>query len=155
MVHQTVQLEEIHIVHPQPLQRTVKLVSGSLIGPLARLRGQKEVLAMVSHPRANAQLRIPVGVCGVNVVDPVPQQHLQSAIGLGLGGPSQCPSSEDGACAHMARAAKGLCLDHPSISLSGYSSRVGTGAHPYRPFWSVVGALPRVRTGAVRDLAGR
>ncbi len=47
------------------------LVARSLIGALAGLGGQKELLAIAAHPRPDPQLGFAVASSGVDVIDAV------------------------------------------------------------------------------------
>ena len=57
----------------------MQAVARAGIGAIAGLRGQEEALAMLRHPRADAQLRVTVRCRGVDVIDAVLEQQLEYA----------------------------------------------------------------------------
>jgi len=97
-----VHLDQVDVVHAQPLERTLQVVARLARRAAAGLGGEEEVLAVPRHPRSDAQLGIAVARGGIDVVDAVPQQHLQRTVGLVLararqrGGAEQHHGCSDG-----------------------------------------------------------
>src|SRR5438874_6687307 len=77
------------VVDAQPLERAVEVLARLGRRPTAGLRREKEVLPVTGHPRPDAELGVAVPRGGVDVVDAVPEQQVERAIGVGLTGPRQ------------------------------------------------------------------
>src|SRR5215831_20566987 len=76
-----VQLDQIDVIDPEPLERPVDVLARLARGPRAGLRGEKEVLPMASHPRPDTQLGVSIASGGVDVIDAVAQENIQTAVG--------------------------------------------------------------------------
>src|SRR5439155_152857 len=71
-----------------------------------------EVLPVTGHPRPDAELGVAGPRGGVDVVDAVPEQQVERAIGVGLTGPRQRGPAEEGHRARVTGASERASLDH-------------------------------------------
>src|SRR5215471_6654034 len=80
-IGQAVELPQVYVVDPQAVERPVELSAGGLRGPGAGLGGQKEPVRVGFEPRPQSQLGIAVTGRDVEMVDAVPQEHVERPIG--------------------------------------------------------------------------
>src|SRR5271155_1830240 len=78
------QLDQVDLIDPEPIERTMQAVASAQIAAVARLGRQKEALAMLSHPRRDSQLRISISSRRVDVIDAVFDQEVEDWIGFFL-----------------------------------------------------------------------
>ncbi len=75
------ELDEIDVVGPKPLEREADLVARLRVGALARLRREEETVAAPTlEPRRDAQLGVAVARGGVDVVHTVAVQQLEHTV---------------------------------------------------------------------------
>ena len=109
------QLDEVDAIHAQPLERAVEILARARGGAASRLGGEEEVLAVARHPRADAKLGVAVARGGVDVVDAVPEQQLQRAVGLRLARLGERGRAEEGDRAAVPGASERSPLDHGGV----------------------------------------
>ena len=109
---QGVELDQVDVVDAQPLERAMEVLARLGRRPAAGLRREKEVLPVTGHPRPDAELGVAVPRGGVDVVDAVPEQQVERAIGVGLTGPRQRGPAEEGHRARVTGASERASLDH-------------------------------------------
>jgi hypothetical protein len=109
-VHQRVQLDQVEGIDAQAVERAVDFLTRLGVGALARLRRQKEVLAVTRHPRPDAQFSIAVGGRRVDMIDAIFEQQIERAVGLGLGHGAERGGAKERDGAHVAGAPKGTLL---------------------------------------------
>jgi hypothetical protein len=97
-----VKLEQIDMIGPEPVQGSMELFPGGLIGHLIGFCGQEKVLPPVLHPGADSKLRIPVPGGCVDMIDSIRCNQIQHAIGFILVGSFETDGTEYHAAAHVA-----------------------------------------------------
>ena len=107
-----VELDQIHVIHAEPLDRAMDVVARLAAAAAARLGGEKEVLPVARHPRPDAQLGVTVARRRVDVVHAVTQQDVERAVGLVLAGAREGGGAEERDAAGVAGAAERSSLDH-------------------------------------------
>src|SRR5271167_263908 len=113
---QVVHLDQIDLIDPQPLERAMETVARALIRAVAGFGGEKKPLAMLAHPRADAQLRLAVRGRGVEMIDAVFEEHLEHAVGFVLLHPAERSGSKKNPSTLMPRFSKWTCLNHDITS---------------------------------------
>src|SRR5262249_3162802 len=78
------ELDQVDAIDLQALEGTMNVLPRRCGTSRSGLGRQEEVVAMPRHPGPDAQLRIAIARCGVDVIDPVAQQQFQSAVGIVL-----------------------------------------------------------------------
>ena len=101
-----VQLDQIDVIHAQPLERAMQVLARLARRAAAGLGGQEEVLAVARHPRSDAELGISIARGRVDVIDAVAQQHLEGAVGIVLARASERRRAEQHHAALMTGAAE-------------------------------------------------
>jgi len=110
-----VELQQIHLVYLQALERTPDLIERRPRLAFPGLGRQEERLAMALDPGANAQFRVAVAGRGVDVVDAVLEPELDGGIRLRLRDLAERRCPEQRSAADMPRAPKGSLRDHVQI----------------------------------------
>ena len=77
-VDEAVELDQVDLVDPQPLERAADLLARGGVGALAGLRREEEAVAVLAHPGREPQLGVAVARGGVDVVDPVLEQQRRA-----------------------------------------------------------------------------
>ena len=98
-VDEVVELDQVDLVDAQSLQGAADLVVRRLIGPLAGLRGEEDVRAVLLQPGTEPELRVAIAGGGVDVVDAEAKQQLHRAVRLGLRHIAERRRAKDGASA--------------------------------------------------------
>src|SRR5208282_36482 len=111
-IDEVMQLDQVDMIDTQPLERSMKTRAGAIVGAIAGLGGEEEVLAMLPHPGADSQLRL--AVCGgrVDMVDAIFEQRLEDAIRAILLHSAQRGGAEDYPRAWMSSASEWNLVDH-------------------------------------------
>ncbi len=109
-VAQVVQLDRVHVVDPEPLERAPDLLPRRGVRALARLGRDEERVLL--EPRRDPQLRVAVARGDVDVVDAVLEEQLQRAVGVGLGDVAERRGTEDHAAGLVSGRAEGGAVDH-------------------------------------------
>jgi hypothetical protein len=112
LLHEVVELEQVELRDAQALEGAADLVPRPGVAALARLRGQEEVAAVALHPGADAELGVPVGGGGVDVVHAGVEQLAERPVRLVLAGAGEGGGAEQQARAPVAGAAEGEGGDH-------------------------------------------
>ena len=104
---------------------------------------EKEILPVTGHPRTDAELGVSVPLGGVDVVDAVPQQHLERAIRFRLAGPGQRGRAEERHGALVTRPSERPLLDHRALSrrardstIAQPASAIGRARSPRERAWA-------------------
>src|SRR5271154_1887801 len=119
---EVVHLDQIDLIDPQPLERAMETVARALIGAVAGFGGEKKPLAMLAHPRADAQFRLAIRRGGVEMIDAVFEEHLEHAVGFVLLHPTESSGSKKNPSTLMPRFPKWTCLNH-DITSPDFSTR--------------------------------
>src|SRR5213593_4182938 len=99
------------MVDAQPVEGAVNVLTGLAGGPGSRFGREEEVLPVAGHPRSDTQLGVPVPRGGVDMVDAVPKQHVQRAVGIRLARSSQGRAAEERHTAEVAGSSERSPLD--------------------------------------------
>ena len=75
---QVVELDQVDVVDPQPLERPLELGSARVAACARRSWWRGRIVAVARHPRAEAKLGVAVARGGVDVVDAV--RHVSSSV---------------------------------------------------------------------------
>jgi hypothetical protein len=107
-----VQLDQVDMVDPQPLERALEARPRRVPAAVAGLGGDEELAGVRRHPRRHPQLGIAVGGGHVQVVDARLDQHRQQAVGGLLAHRRERRATEDDAAALVARTSERDTVDH-------------------------------------------
>ena len=116
LLDEIVELDVVHVVDSQPLQRALQTGAGRVARALRRLRRQEELAAVLGHPRPHPQLGVAVVGCHVDVVHAEFDEHLEEGVRQLLGRGPQGGRAEDRAAAQVAGPSELCGFDHdPSV----------------------------------------
>ena len=83
-VGEVVELPEVDVVHAHSVERAMQLLACLGRAACAGLGGDEEAAGVALEPRRDAQLGVAVAGSGVDVVDAVLHQQIESAVGRRL-----------------------------------------------------------------------
>jgi hypothetical protein len=107
-----VQLDRVDVVDAEAVERAPDLLARGGVAALAGLRRDEELALVLPQPVRDAQLGVAVSGGGVDVVDAVLEQQLESAVGVALGPAGERRGAEDHAGGLVAGGSEGGALDH-------------------------------------------
>ena len=146
LLDEIVQLDQIDVIDTHPFERPLEARPGAVGGPIARLRGEKDVVAMRRQPRRQAILGNAVVGRRVPVVDAELEQHVEQRVGFLLRGVEQAGAAEDHPAALMPRPPELRTIDHdddPSFTRSEATCEQQI-AHKWLWKWVIPGDQDRV-----------
>ena len=109
---EVVQLDQVHAIHAETLQRARQAVPGAGVGARAGLGGEEERVGVALQPRGDAKFRVAVAGGGVDVVDAELEQDVEHLVGAFLLHAAKAGSAEDRACTAVAGATELDSFDH-------------------------------------------
>src|SRR5918994_6770320 len=114
LVDEVVQLNQVDVIGPKPLERPRDLRVRVVTPPLSGFRRQEEVRPVCLHPRPDPQLCVAVACGRVDVVDVVLAEQLHRVICFGLRDVTESRGPEDGAGALVSSTSELQNRDHGS-----------------------------------------
>ena len=83
-VDEVVELEQVDMIDAEPVERAANLLAAPARSRWPVFVARKNRSRCWREPRREPQLRVAVRGSGVDVVDPVFEQHVERGVGLGL-----------------------------------------------------------------------
>jgi hypothetical protein len=84
LIHEGVHLPKVHVVSPEPGERTIQLLERARLEALLRLRGQENLVAARGEPGLHPNLGLAVAGGDVEVVDAGVEREAERPVGLSL-----------------------------------------------------------------------
>src|SRR4029077_4328114 len=116
-VREGMDLPEVDMVHVETVEGPFDLFARAFLVPPVAFRGEKEMPGLPLEPGCDAQLGFAVSRGGVDVVDAIPEQHLEGLVRHPLRDAAERRGAEDDPCAFVTGAAEFSLGDHlPKVS---------------------------------------
>lgn len=113
LVDQVVELDEIDVVHFEPPERRTDLVARFRVRALPGLRREEETVApLAREPLRDVELRVAVARGGVQMVEVVPENERERAVGLRFGHARERRAAEKRPAAFVTGLPEGRARDH-------------------------------------------
>ena len=112
LLHEVVELDEVHVVHAETRERGLELAPGCFTVALARLGREEVVIAVADQPGCDAQLGVAVAGGGVEVVDAMLTKHFENAVSRLLASRAERGTAEYHSSTGVAGSSESRLLDH-------------------------------------------